>query len=291
MNFPFTHVAASDDSKHQDGQFNSLSLVTLKYCDAGKLQREIFNILKESEVKELKWHDLDGARDRFAANKIIEFVFNNYKKIRIDILVWDLNDSRHRDLIKRDDNENLVRMYYHLVYRTLSKYWPTQGNCWKWRPDEQVSVNWDTLYDCLNNKLNKCVRDLFQNNPDFEKIDLRRIIPSNSIKYPLIQIADLFAGMGAYSWGHYEKFKKWKIYQSKQATFFPRENLSFSQSEKERFKVIDDFNAKCKKNGLRIAFDSTNGFKSHNPYNFINFWFYEPQSILDKAPKKGQKNS
>lgn len=46
------------------------------------------------------------------------------------------------------------------------------------------------------------------------------------------------------------------------------------------------FNKMAKKYKLQIAFDSTSGFKSHKPENFINFWLYEPQHKYDKAPIK-----
>jgi hypothetical protein len=260
-------------------------MVSLKECYASKLQGELEKILKDSGIQsEFKWYKLCSGRDRFAANKIIDFIFRNYDKLRIDTLIWDMEDSRHKGVLKRNDDENLLRMYYHLACTTFSKHWPTEKTCWRWRPDHQSSINWDTLYDCIRNKKQECVQDLFQSNPDFRKVNLEKIIPSDSDKYPLIQVSDLFAGMGAYSWGHYNRFKEWEKYASKQISFFYKEKQVFSQSEIERFEVMQNFNTKCKKNKLHIAFDTTKGFKSYDPKVFINFWLYKPQSVLDRAP-------
>lgn len=37
---------------------------------------------------------------------------------------------------------------------------------------------------------------------------------------------------------------------------------------------------------IQIAFNSTRGFNSHKPENFINFWLYDPQHENDKTPVK-----
>ena len=61
------------------------------------------------------------------------------------------------------------------------------------------------------------------------------------------------------------------------------------ESEKERFKIMTQFNNICKANKLQIAFNSTRGFKSHNARIFLNFWLYEPQCEYDKAPQRAKK--
>jgi len=284
---PFTHYAFSDDSKHNDGRYNSLAIATLKKEHFEALNKQVNDLLIESGIHdEFKWEKLRNAKYRFTAEKIINFVFSNQSCLRIDVVIWDLEDKRHKDLKNRDNSENLVRMYYHLASSTLSKRWPINDSIWQWRPDEQSSVNWDTLQDCINNKKHVYVADLFQQNPDFERVNLKPIKPSNSGEHSFIQISDLFAGMAAYSFGHFDKYKKWQKQRSPQILLFDEEKQKFSNSENERFAIIQKFDRMTKSCKLQIALNSTRGFKSHKPDNFINFWLYEPQHDLDKAPTK-----
>lgn len=287
----FTHIAFSDDSKHHTGRYNSLGLVSLNADSIKDMTDEVLNILKSSNVsKEFKWEKVKNAKYRFVALKLIDFVFRNEGKIRLDTLIWDLKDSRHRNIAGRDDAENLVRMYYHLISATFSKRWPIPQTCWIWYPDEQSTVVWATLRDCISNKKHPCVQDLFQENPDFERVNLGRIKPIESHKHPLLQLADLFAGMGSYSWGHFDRFVKWNEAKSQQQSLFVnKQKPSFSSSEQERFIIILEFNRKCKKRGLQVGLESTRGFKSHNPQKFINFWPYQPQHIFDKAPARNNR--
>lgn len=283
----FTHLAFSDDSKHHEGRYNSLAIITLREENYSSLNKQLKEILKDSGIdKEFKWKKLANAKYRFAARKLTDFVFKNQNLLRIDILVWDLEDRRHKDLYGRNDSGNLVRMYYHLVTSTLSKRWTIRDSLWKWYPDRQSSVNWKTLKDCISNKKHPCIADLFKQNPNFDQVNLKDIEPSNSCDHPFIQLSDLFAGMGAYSYGHYDKYKKWQEQNSPQIYLFPEEKQKFSNSEKERFQIMEQFNKICKEHKLQIAFDSTRGFKSYVPENFINFWLYEPQHEHDKAPQR-----
>jgi hypothetical protein len=283
----FTHYAFSDGSRHKDGRYNSLAITTLRKEFFGSLNKQLKKILEDSGIdKEFKWKKLDSAKYRFAAEKLIDFVFKNQNALRIDILIWDLEDSRHKNLSGRDDSENLVRMYYHLVSTVLSRRWPISNSLWNWYPDQQSSVNWETLKDCISNKKHACVSDLFQQNPNFEQVNLKSPEPSESNKHPFIQLSDLFAGMGAYSFGHFDRYKKWQQQKSSQILLLPEKKHKFSNSENERFSIMEQFNKICKGCGLQIAFDTTRGFKSYVPGNFINFWLYEPQHEHDKAPRK-----
>ena len=85
--------------------------------------------------------------------RLEDFIFSNFDKLRVDILIWDMDDSRHKNS-GRDDNENLSRMYYHLIQNTLSKGWD-KGSTWLLVPDHQSSINWRTLGEHLVSKKHK----------------------------------------------------------------------------------------------------------------------------------------
>ncbi len=288
-----THYAFSDDSKHKEGRYCSLSLVTLEKRNFSFLNSKLEIILQDSDIKnEFKWKKLRNKKYKSVAEKIIDFVFENSNSIRIDILIWHLEDKRHKNVLRRDDEEDLVRMYYHLLSSTLSKKWPVQGSLWEWFPDKQSSVNWALLKECINNKKHNCISDLFGLNPGFEQVRVLNVKPSDSHEKKFIQIADLFAGIGIYSYVSFKRYKKWEQQNTSELNLFleqtsnPKDDLSFTNSEKYRFQIIDYFNKKAKQHKLQISFERSKGFKSYNPRKFIDFWLYEPQSENDKAPQK-----
>ncbi|MEO8065528.1 MAG: DUF3800 domain-containing protein [Candidatus Doudnabacteria bacterium] len=284
-----THFAFSDDSKHHQGRFNSLAVLTVNRDHIKRLNAGLLEIYKNSDVgKEFKWGKLSSAKYRFAAEKILDFIFLNRDKLRIDVIIWDLLDSRHRGIIHRDDNANLVRMYYHLISSILSQRWPIDGHSWRWFPDNQSSVDWNVLWDCINGKKHNFVNDLFRMVSKFQRVKLLSIIPTPSHSMPLIQVSDLFAGLGSYSWGHFEKFIEWERTKSKQLELIPTPNkeINFTPAEEEKFHVLKRFYSACRKNNLPISFQTKKGLRTNNPNCFINFWSYTPQTIMDKAPRK-----
>lgn len=280
-----THFAFSDDSRHQEDCFNSLCLVTLRADNIRSLIAELRKILKDSGISsEFKWSKLANAKYQFAAEKMIDFVWRNIDQLRIDILIWNNSDSRHNNVKRRDDSEDLVRMYYHLVATTCSKKWPISGVKWIWYPDEQSSVDWSILQECIRTKKHKCIANLFGKNPEFERVNIL-VKPAKSHNYSLIQLADLFAGLGAYSWGKFTRFKSWENQQNSNS-LFGQQFFELSNREKYRFNILHDFRENCRKRDMKISLSSSHGLKSHNAKKRINFWMYDPQRPSDKAPTR-----
>lgn len=282
-----THLAFSDDSGQK--RYHSLSLCTFEAKHEESLFSELDGLLKLSAVSEFKWEKLRSAKYRFAAERIINFVFKHLDKLRIDTIIWDYEDSRHR-ISQRDDNENRVRMYYHLTSTTMSRRWLIAGTKWQWKPDEQSAVDWNTLWDCLQLKKHKCVQDLFNENPDFEKVKLERPIPSKSSENCFIQVADLFAGIGAYSWECFDSYYIWssQVASQQQNSLFDSEILAqtFTDAEEERFRMLKLLRDKCGENRLQVSLNSSRGLKSNLVTSPINFWLYTPRVVVDKAPVK-----
>jgi hypothetical protein len=59
-----------------------------------------------------------------------------------------------------------------------------------------------------------------------------------------------------------------------------------SNSLRERCKVLSHFDQQCKNNKMGISLRHWRGLRTVGPNKPINFWWYEPQSDKDKAPKK-----
>ena len=208
----YTHIAFSDDSGHEDGRYNSLCLITLLMSSLDEIKQQLKDILKKSGVEsEFKWSKLrsNSAKYKFCAERFEKFLFENIDKLRVDVLIWDMEDSRHKNLSGRDDNENLTRMYYHLLQNALS-YRRANEATWLWIPDHQSSMNWRLLRNCLVSKKHKALTDLFGiDERSFQNLGLKIIKPTNSCDEPFIQLADYIAGIGAYSYGHFDKYLNW----------------------------------------------------------------------------------
>ena len=210
-----THVGFSDESNWNTGRFRSLGLVTapLEYLDG--LARELRHLLEESDMAEFKWKKLDGAKERFTAQKMCKCTVDKAcaMQLRVDVLVWDIQDSRH-SVHGRDDIANLQRMYYHLFRNVLRARWPNDA-VWRLYPDEHTAMDWETVKDCLDAVSTRIEleRSLltggdfrFRLKRDF---GIEEITPGNSREHPLLQLADLFAGLAVFSRDKYDGYQGW----------------------------------------------------------------------------------
>ena len=111
MSPTITHVGFSDESNWNVGRFRSLGLVTAPFEHFEVFETELRQLLDESQVSEFKWKEFGGVKKRFAAEKLVRFAIEKAcaKQLRIDVLVWDIQDSRHA-IVGRDDVANLQRM-------------------------------------------------------------------------------------------------------------------------------------------------------------------------------------
>jgi hypothetical protein len=292
--FHSSHFAYADESHYNVGRYRGIGLVTMTAEFEPGLKGEIRNLLNTSEVREFAWKKLKGARESFAALKLIDCAIRYACNgdLRIDVLVWDTEDSRHK-ILGRDDIANLGRMYYHLFENTLRRRWP-EGCTWLLRPDENSAIDWDNLKECLQasakrmiipGPLSKEEHSLGRIRQDFNVLDIH---PCASDKEPIVQLADLFVGMAVYSWQCFEKYEHWQVVHSGQGALFPSilYSLQLSKSDKARCLVMHEFDRKCKSHKLGVSLKSRRGLYTYNPNNPINFWPYTPQHEQDKAPTR-----
>ena len=114
-----THIAYSDESYYTTERYRSVAVVSLETDRNETLCNCFSHIVREAGVSEFKWSKLAQARERFAAQHLLNAVVRKALDghLRVDVLIWDTHDSRHA-IPGRDDIANLQRMYYHL-FRTL----------------------------------------------------------------------------------------------------------------------------------------------------------------------------
>jgi len=301
MSAAVTHVGFSDESNWNRGRFRSLGLVTTSLEHLAAFEREIRALLSGSQVREFKWKRLDGAKERFAAEKLCNFAVDKAcaGQLRVDVLVWDIEDSRHR-IAKRDDIANLERMYYHLFRNVLRARWPHNA-VWKLHPDEHTAFDWETIRDCLENVGTRVELDRSLFTSGGFRLRLKRefgieeIAPVSSEVHPLLQLADLIAGMGVFSRERFNQYKRWLEGSAGQQGLFGDESdgdrKAVSRSAGERCRVLAAFDALCKKRRLGVSLNRKRGLWTPDPRNPLNFWLYEPQHPQDKAPvRKGGRD-
>ncbi|MHC1578911.1 MAG: DUF3800 domain-containing protein, partial [Dehalococcoidia bacterium] len=286
-----THLAFSDESHYNVGRYRSIGLVTAKYSCCGRLEAQLEDILKRTNVKELKWQKLDANNDRQAAMEFVECAVRHAcaGNIRIDVLVWDTGDSRHK-VVGRDDTANMHRMYYHLFKNVLAKRWP-DGSTWHLYPDKQASIDWSEIawfLDMASTSVGapSLLSDLMQSL--INEFNVLQVEQRNSEAEPLIQMADLFGGMGVYSRDKYEHFRCWQLTQRRERQIpllsDTPAKVALSNADKMRCPVIDRLSSLCKASRLTVGLKSSRGLRTRNPANPINFWPYQPQVGEDKAP-------
>lgn len=293
MTYPITHIACSDESKWNIGRYRAIALVTTPAEYFQEFDERIRVLLRESSVKEFRWKKLKTARERFAAVKLLDLVLDNSCRgcLRVDVMVWDIEDSRH-NIPKRDDTENLQRMYHHLFKNVLRERWP-DNSIWILFPDEHSGLDWKSAKDFLGyvNSTTEVVRDIFTGGPfrlrlkqEFHIYDIRE---ATSGEPCIIQLADLFAGLASFSREAYGKYSEWlKAYGPQQSLFTGGSLPPLSNAEIERFRVLHHLDSGCKSKKMGVSLKSYSGLRTLEPKNPLNFWWYEPQSEMDKAPTR-----
>lgn len=292
----YSHVAFSDESRHNVGRFRSVAVLTCERGVAKEVKENIWPLIQNGNLKEFKWCNLRQARDRFVALKLIDTSIGELCSghIRIDVLVWDTQDSRHL-IANRDDVANLHRMYYHLLRNVMRLRWSNDA-VWMLHPDEHSSMDWDTLTKILGYKsytISYTPRDIFTSPQKFamslkREFGIHGIRQVRSHEEPLCQIADLFAGIGAYSYSVFDRYSHWITQNQSQIplAFDKPQELKLTNSERERFVVLKTLSESCKSQSLGVGLVSSSGLRTYKPSYPLNFWKYEPQSDSDKAPTR-----
>lgn len=286
------YCAFSDESRHNIGRYRAIGMISFPFSQLATIQNHFLKICSDygiNNLKNFKWAKLKNDKKRNAAKSTIEYIVDKaiLRRLRVDVLIWDIKDSRH-EIVGRDDSENLARMLYHLYKNVFLTRWP-ENSIWKVYPDQNTAIDWNKLKEIL------MTQGLITTKADNSVKGWRQIIFKNKVvldisestptDHPIIQIADLFAGMGSYSWEEYDKYEEWVFQKSGQQRLF-NNPIKPSNADNHKCFIMDGFKSLCKKHRLSISLNNTRGFKTHDPNDPINFWQYTPQSELDKAPLK-----
>jgi hypothetical protein len=259
-----THIAAADESQYNVGRYRGLAVVTLRLADARALSADLRRLLDESGVKEFKWADLRTARLRFAADKLLTWTLEQacQRRLRVDALTWDSNE-RHHPLPDQSGIATLQGMYLLLLTMVLRQRWP-EGCCWRICPDEQSAMSWIDLEAQLAG----------------QGLLIEQVQPCASHEEPLVQIADLFAGLAVYSRSADARFEEWQqVADISPELLHPEEAPEpLTGSDRERYEVLGRVVAECGRYGLAVRLETGYGLRTADPAGPINFWEYGPEA-------------
>lgn len=280
--------AFSDESRHTAARFRSIASVSLPASEVVAISTKLSGILTASGIREFKWVDLNGARERLGALKLVDFVFDVLLGAggRVDVLTWDTRDSRHA-VVGRDDIRNFERMYFHLHRALMERR--ELGAEWHLRPDERVDVDWTTIESCLG-AVGRWRRHF--EHPLLQEVFSERFFEVKTLKQvessaqPLCQLADLFAGMAPYSRERSDLIRAQLLKSEGQESLFDEPALTGSRRDMERFIVIERLYRRSR--GLKLGLSlRTDGFlRTRDPRAPVNFWHYSPQHSNDIAPRR-----
>jgi hypothetical protein len=278
-------------------RFQSIGVVSGNMAALDELRASAASLIKRSGIRELKFVNMTRfeSPDYRATVSTITLTISEYcrlGKARLDVMTWDTADSRHA-IRGRNDIENLARLYYHLLLSVI-KRWPIGS--WVVVVDRDEKVNFNVLRDCLNNcsKIQGPAHlpGIIESTSQLADLDtIKNITDADSEAEPLIQVADLFAGIGRFSreagdecchWlgtiGNPDQLPLPDLTEGEEGT------KDYSRSKECRYRLIGEVNRVCKKYRLGVSLETKKRLWTPFPANPVNFWSYKPQGDYDRAP-------
>lgn len=238
-------------------------------------------------TKKFKWNKINSKDKVNALKEFLNYLFKLMSKnlVYINTIIWDILDSRHA-ILRRDDVKNFSLMYYKLI-KNFAEDKLKNGDKLTICPDRQNSINWKKIEQILQNDRIYNTKSLSFRTRGYPKVFIEE---SNTDDTPLIQIADIFAGLARTSYVDYEKYKKWL--NKGQQSLFPDENLNdieISGREEHRFEIYKYIDTYSKHKNWSVSLKTKHGFNTFDKSKPLNFWFYRPQHENDKAPLKNKQ--
>lgn len=275
----------SDDSGAGTDRYRSLALVAVPRADLPEVRSAIAPcFIKTSSVE---WKDLTGdSRKQACARSLVTAGVRLARQgsLAITILSWDLYDTRHA-VQGRDDTGNTERMYYHAIGATARK---TGATVLSLHPDETSdALDFRSIQSYLNHtrvaQPKPELLSFLETSP--ERFRVTEVHEEDSATEPLVQLADLFAGMARTSLGLSPELKRWRENLGQSASLFEDQTDDpITRGRRAKFEIIEAANAECKRCRVGVSLDTKGYFWTPNPKNPIHFWLWEPQGDYDKAP-------
>jgi hypothetical protein len=245
-----THLTYTDETQYNVGAVRGLAMVSAPAGEVAALSAELRALNASSSVGELKWEKVRSAKGRYAAEKTLRWALERAGegRLRIDTLTWGADIALH-DQLPLPHRTRLEHMYRRLLGVILPRRWPA-GSRFAVYPDEQGALHWQTLARGLAH--------------------IVALEPQRSEAEPLIQLADLFAGLAAFSRQSYANYSRWLALTQTHAA-----QAELSASDRVRCRLLDDFFLACKLRGLGVSLRTHLGLRTYDAQRPVCFWWAE----------------
>jgi hypothetical protein len=240
----------SDESSYNYGAVRGVGAVRARLNDTSRLDVELADLLEASGVHELKWEKVRTARTTFAAEKALAWALDHALggDLWIETLTWEVA-SAAASRARRPSLANLRDGYTTLLASVMARQTQRGDPARRWRivPDEQTAVPWTRIQEAL-----PLATD---------------IIPARSEAHPLIQLADLFIGLAAFSRTAYDAYERW------QCALDGANPVAIPGSQAYRFALLDDFYTTCVRRLPGISLQTRRGLYTWRADAPIQFRF------------------
>jgi hypothetical protein len=245
------------------------------------LRRKLDKTLREKNVDEVKFTKIrryEGPMAQ-AAVKFIECTVNDFaahNKVRVDTITMD-NEYLGGDNYDYGHKPELERMYYCVLAHIVRRW---RYRRWDFYADVNSRVDWQEIVEYLNmTSMQKKIKKpllmelMSEENPEFEFSGVKEL---NSAGEPLIQLADLFAGMARFSYeddGCARWADRWKPdEQMELIPYMARDKKSSDKVKECRYKLIAGVYNLCHRHRLYLSIKTDGHLRTRRHESPINFW-------------------
>jgi len=276
--------AYSDESGVNVGdRYTSVCVVSGEAEDLNSLRDKLGETLRDKKVDEVKFSKItrSGSPRTEAAVDFVGCVVNEfavYNRVRIDTITTDNGCVSGGDYDSGSDPD-LEGMYCRVL--------PTVGRRWgytKWDlyADENSGVNWSGIVSCVNmtsiltlegNK--EAFIDRTGEDAQFEFSEVEEL---DSEGEPLVQVADLFAGMARFlhedNGGWAEWLARGDGTQGELMPCMAWDRGNITRSKECRYRLIGRLYSLCRRHRLYVSLGSEKHLRTWRPQSPISFCDY-----------------
>lgn len=278
--------AYSDESGiNIEDPYTSVSIISGEEKELNCLRDRLSQDISDKRINEVKFVKITRHKSTITqtARTFINVAINDFaifKKIRIDTITMD-----NQYLFSTFPDYNVEQKLEHMYYCLLSHIVRQWNNVkWNFYPDVNSKVNWNKIVLFLNKtRLSKKIDKgplllelMFNENPLFQFGEVKQL---TSIKEPLIQLADIFAGIARFSHEENVDCTKWGVKQKnwQQSEMEVGEDIrisSISLTQECRYSLIWELYNLCGKHRLWVSVKTKKHLWTRKNNSPINFWDY-----------------
>lgn len=276
--------AYSDESGVNVGdRYTSVSVVSGEAEALNYLRDKLGETLRDKNVDEVKFSNITRY-ELPVTEAAVDFVgcvvndFAIYNTVRIDTITTDNGCLNGGDYDSGSDPD-LEGMYCHLLSNVGRRWGCTK---WDFYPDEHPGVNWSGIVSCLNmtsmltTEGNK--EGFIYRTDEDAQFEFSEVEELDSVGEPLVQLADLFAGMARFSHEDNGGCAEWVARgDERQGILMPSmawDKGNITRLKECRYRLIGRLYSLCHRHRLYVSLRSVRHLRTWRPQSPINFCDY-----------------